>query len=202
MALEQAIKDALKKAKDNPEDLKELFETIGINITFPAPPADKNDKEDMKKWFDDLKAVITKNKEDVKTNPDSDKTGALAEKLTLLETSLGKLAERLEKADKQIENERKTQLSKSVTDYIADMEKDGRLAPKDEEKKKLYSELLEKDFEVQKKVFDGLPKNPALANPTVAPAAPTADVAGDKRSEHEKMAIKARDQIKQAISVN
>ena len=202
MALEKAIKDALLKAKDSPEDLKELFETIGVNITLPTPPAAGANNEEIKKWFDDLKAVITTKKEDTKTNPDDKNTGALAEKLTLLETSLGKLAERLEKADKQIEDEKKSQTEKKVSDYLAEMEKDGRLAPKDEDKKKLYKDLLEKDFDTQKKVFDGMAKNPALKPPVETPAVTTSSNPVDRRSEHEKTVEKAKEQIKAAIASN
>jgi hypothetical protein len=160
----------------------------------------------MKKWFEDLKAVLVKKQDDNKENKDGkdDKAvGALAEKLTLLESSLGKLTERLESADKQIEEERKSQTDKKIGDYLGEMEKDGRLPPKDEEKKKLYKELLEKDFDSQKKVFDGMAKNPAVNNDNNdnPPSGETqTTVVTDKRSEHDKTLAKAREQIKTAIN--
>ena len=201
MALEQAIKEALLKAKASPDDLKEIFETIGINITLPAP---NSDKAEIQKWYDELKALLTKKQEEVKTDkPDAHEGDkGMSEKIASLESLIGTLVSRFETTDKALEAERKAARTKEITDYLAEMEKDGRLAPKDEEKKKLYSDLLEKDYDNTKKLFEGLPKNPVISGENPKPVTGGTIIArDDNRTAHEKMVAAAKDQIKNAIKV-
>ena len=200
MALEQAIKEALGKSKDNPEDLKEILSMLGININVPSATADK---AEIQKWYDELKTLLTKKQEDVKNDKtdDTEANKPLLDKIASLEGIIGKLSERFENADKAFEAERKASNEKKVGDYIAEMEKDGRLAPKDDEKKKLFTELLAGDFEKQKLVFDSMPKTPAI--PQVPnPANPVATTITDKRTAHEQMSAAAKEQIKSAIAAN
>jgi hypothetical protein len=76
--------------------------------------------------------------------------------LTIL---LTKEKEAREAAIKTMEEKQKTERAKEIADVIDKALKvDMKIEPKNEEKIKMYTDLLEKDFELGKKMIDGLPK--------------------------------------------
>lgn len=127
-----------------PDDKKAEFETIKRGLKLPETTPDPQPKTVTgdQQVFQELQKQLA---------------ALTAENANLMKI-LGEERTQREQAQKSIQEQQKAENAKKITDYLAEMKKDGRLPAKSEELEKSWQSQFEANFEAAKQIADALPK--------------------------------------------
>ena len=149
-----------------PEKAGEIDKFDGGNPTAPAPAPAPQPQIDISALVHNRSALETLVAAQQKSEQEKAEYKAKIDELTkTLQAYEADKAATQAQIEKQAAEARKAEIAK----LIADAQQDGRIEAKNEDKVKLYQQLLESNYDTGKALIESLPKNPAITKQTAPP---------------------------------
>lgn len=149
-----------------PEKAADIDKLDGGNPPAPAPAPAPQPQIDISALVHNRSALETLVAAQQKSEQEKAELKAkLEEQAKAIEAFQAEKAATQAQIEKQAAEARKAEIAK----LIADAQQDGRIEAKNEDKVKLYQQLLESNYDTGKALIESLPKNPAITKQTAPP---------------------------------